>query len=176
MASNNKIAIRDRIWTDLVRYKFKHRYLCYMLDLQKHIRKATKVGILIFSTGGVLSWKIFQREELLWISSSLSAFFQLVSLVENQIILSDESFEKLGEVTLMCKEHFDRLEKLFYDFAINKTINEQVASELLLGEFKKFELSIEKIDQSIHLPTYSFLKEKAQNDLVQYTESNFSTK
>lgn len=160
--------IKDKVWEDLCRYHYKYKYACHNLSWQKTLRKSIKIITLLFSTGGILGWSIWKEGSFLIISYVITSVVQLISLLENNIVLSDEGFEKLIELQSKLKLHFDRLELLYYEFNMGHIKDEKKATKRLLIDFKVFENEIDKLDSSMNSWEPKFLLKRTLPDYNQF--------
>jgi hypothetical protein len=118
--------MREKIWYEMVHIKYGDSYLAHYLFRQKSIRKWFKILILVFSTGGVFGWKIWEGVPI--IACALIAVFQIFNLIENQIIISDKEIEKISVLRNKYVSYFNKLEKLWSDFNADR-FDEKEATE-----------------------------------------------
>lgn len=116
----------EKIWYEMLHTKLGDNYLAGYISKQKRIKKWFKIFTLIFSTGGVLGWPIWEYVPV--IACVLIAAMQLVTLLENQIIPSDQDIEDIARLRNKYNNYFNKLEKLWMDFQSNN-INEDAAKE-----------------------------------------------
>ncbi|QJW90903.1 hypothetical protein HNV11_16720 [Spirosoma taeanense] len=98
----------------------------------------------------------------------ITSIVQLISLIENNIVLSDEGFEKLLDLQAKLKEHFDRVEKLYYDCLLGHIKEEKKASKILFVDFKKCEQEIKRLDASITSWKPNFLEKRTLPDYQKF--------
>ena len=77
----------EKLWYEFVHTKYGDCYLSLYLSRQNSIRKWVKILTLIFSTSGILGWRIWKQPEVTEVSCILIAIVQLFHLIENQIVV-----------------------------------------------------------------------------------------
>jgi len=137
----------DKIWYEMVHTKFGDNYLVNYLSRQKTIRKWFKIVTLVFSTSGVLGWKIWEYAPI--IACGLIAVMQIVTLIENQIILSDQDIDNIAGLRNKYISYFNKLEKLWTDLQ-QKKIDEHAASEQFY-KLRQIGADIEATDNKLHI-------------------------
>jgi len=140
--------IRDKIWYEIVDAKYGEIYLACYINRCKNIKKAFRIVTLIFSAGGVFGWKIW--EPIALIACVIIAGIQLLNLIENQIVTSDDELIKIGELRAQYLRYFNKLEKLWTDFETGTATDEHASSQfftLRTGLKEK----IEKMDNELHI-------------------------
>ncbi len=137
----------DKIWYEMVHTKFGDNYLTNYLSRQKTIRKWFKIVTLVFSTSGVLGWKIWEYAPI--IACGLIAVMQIVTLIENQIILSDQDIDNIAGLRNKYISYFNKLEKLWTNLQ-QKKIDEHVASEQFY-KLRQIGADIEATDNKLHI-------------------------
>lgn len=137
----------DKIWYEMVHTKFGDNYLANYINRQKTIRKWFKIFTLVFSTSGILGWTIWEYAPI--IACGLIAVMQIVTLIENQIILSDQDIENISGLRNKYIYYFNKLEKLWTELQ-NKKINEHTASEQFY-KLRQIGADIEATDNKLHI-------------------------
>lgn len=156
--------MREKIWYEMVHIKYGGNYLAYYINKKRTIRKYFKIAILIFSTGGVLGWKIWQGFPV--VACVLIAIMQLIGLIENQIILSDNDIEKFSELRNKYVSYFNRLEKLWTDFHSSSITEEEANGRFY--KLRKIGEEIEALDNKLHIQTIKALNAKAEIETNNY--------
>lgn len=148
--------------------KYGDTYLVYYLGRQKTTRKWFKIFTLVFSTGGVLGWTIWDYVPI--IACGLIALMQLVTVIENQIVPSDKDVDNVAELRNKYIFYFNKLEKLWVEFGSN-ILTEQQATEQFYN-LRQIGADIEAIDNKLHIRKIKKLCDKAdtetRNYLIQY--------
>lgn len=163
--------MRDVIWYELVQIKFGEKYLALYLSLQHKLKKTFKIFILIFSGSGILGWQLWQP--IAWIALVLIAIIQLLSLIENQIIRSDDQIVEIAKLRELYLKYFHKLEKLWIEFD-NEEINDSVAKEQFF-EFRKADLEpLEALDNKIGIKKWSRLIASADKETRDYFQTYHS--
>ncbi len=140
--------IRDKIWYELVDAKYGEIYLACYINRLKNIKKTFRIVTLIFSAGGVFGWKIW--EPIALIACVIIAGIQLLNLIENQIVTSDDELIKIGELRAQYLKYFNKLEKLWTDFEVG-TLTDEDASSQFFALRTGLKEKIEKLDNELHI-------------------------
>ncbi|MEQ8533101.1 MAG: hypothetical protein RIB86_14700, partial [Imperialibacter sp.] len=126
---------------------------------------------LVFSVSGVFGWKIW--EPFAVIACILIGIIQLVSLIETQIITSDDDLVKISELRLLYLEYLLLLEKLWTEFDA-KTVSEPRALEQFFSLRKELKLQIEAKDNELHINgNIESLLRKADTIHLTYLENRY---
>lgn len=156
--------MKEMIWYEMTHVKFGDNYLAHYLNRQKLIRKWFKILILIFSTSGVLGWKVWEYIPI--VACVLIAIVQLISLVENQIIPTDQDIEKVAKLRNKYIAYFNKLEKLWKDYKAKKIDETKISEEFYL--LRKTGASIEAIDNKLNIRRIKVLYDKADIETRNY--------
>ena len=140
--------IRDKIWYELVDAKYGEIYLAFYINRCKNIKKTFRIVTLVFSAGGVFGWKIWEPVAL--IACVVIAAIQLLTLIENQIVTSDDELIKIGELRTQYLKYFNRLEKLWTDHE-SSVVTGDKASEQFFTLRTGVKEKIEKLDNELHI-------------------------
>lgn len=143
----NFFTMRDKIWYEMTHVKFGETYLAIYLNRQKSTRKLFKVFTLVFSTSGVLGWKVWAGFPI--IACILISIIQLLNLVENQIIINDSDIDKVSELRNKYITYFNDLEKLWVDYEA-KRLNENEANDYFY-KLRQIASTIEALDNKLHI-------------------------
>jgi len=107
--------MRTRIWSELTKVKHDIEYLRVYLIFQSGINRFINVSILIFSSAGILGWGVFQKPKYAGIACAITAGISLIKLVSPYFILSDKETKKLDKYYATLVQHYDMVEKFWYD-------------------------------------------------------------
>lgn len=156
--------MEEKLWYEFVHIKFGDCYLNHYLSAQQNLRKWVKILTLIFSTGGILGWKIWKDAPV--VSCVLVAIVQLFHLIENQIILSEAGIKKIAELRALYLKHCNKLEKLWVDYLQCKFTETEVSDAFfkLRDEANK----IEALDNSLNIKKRAYLIKKADKETRDY--------
>ncbi|WP_299222580.1 hypothetical protein [uncultured Aquimarina sp.] len=105
--------MRKKVWYEMIQIKYGEVYLSLYLDLQKDLKRYIKIATLIFSGSGVFGWVFW--EPLAWIACIVIAIIQLIGLIENHIVRSDNELEGISVLRSMFLKYLTKLEELWYD-------------------------------------------------------------
>ncbi len=158
--------IRDMIWPEMHHAKYGDNYLVHYIGRQKTKRKWFKIITLIFSSGGVFGWSIWQNGVFPVIACGIIALVQLISLVENQLIHTDNDLEKVAELRNKYISRFDDLEKLWLDLDADR-LNEQKAT-LKFYQLRKNGADIESTDNKLDIQKHKSLCKIADSETRNY--------
>lgn len=144
----DRSVIRDKIWYELSDIKYGEVYLACYINRCKNHRKYFKIITLVFSGGGVFGWTIW--EPFAWIACIIIAALQIFSLVQSEIIRSDDDLTKIGELRALYIKYFCKLEKLWVNFEDKKTDSATVNDKFFKIR-KKYWPKIEGMDDYLHI-------------------------
>jgi hypothetical protein len=159
--------MQEKIWYEMLHFKHGERYLCYLTDRQRTVRKWMKIGTLVFSGSGILGWKFWDIFPLIF--SSLTAVIQLVTLVENSIVVSESETDKIGDLRLKYIQHFHDLEQLWMAYYEREELSETHAAE----RFHALRIARREIDaqeNKLDVKEYAGLRDKAEKDTNEYIQ------
>lgn len=163
--------MKEKIWYEFVHYRHGDDYLILYVNRLKSSRKWTNIMTLIFSTSGILSWKLWQY--LPAITCGLIAFLQLFKLIENQIIPTDKDIE---QTTILREKYFsywNNAEKLWIEFKYNKLSEEEVQNKFF--KLRESSHEIESLDNKLNIQKLTKLQDKADiqtNNYINQYHSN----
>lgn len=158
--------MEDKLWYEFVHTKYGDCYLSHYLSAQQNNRKWVKILTLVFSTGGVLGWRIWKQPEFTEISCILIAVVQLFHLIENQIILSDADIAKIAELRTLYLKHCNKLEKLWVDFKAERLTDLQVSDTFF--KLREEALKMEELDNKLNVKKRKGLMNKANTEVNAY--------
>lgn len=133
--------MREKIWYEMAGAKYSEVYIAFFLDRQKSRRNWIKILTLIFSTSGVFGWQIWNEGYFAMVSCVVVAFIQIISLIENHIVLNDADFNQISEVRTLYIDYFNKVEYLYIQVE-NNFIDEKTAMEKFY-ELRGIQTSIE---------------------------------
>jgi len=141
-------------------------YLALYLAREKRWRIRYKLVLVVITTAGLF----FSQTDALIPILSLTVVWisQLISQVENSIVMSDDNFEKLGVLRMMYYERWAKLEDLWFDM-FDERINDEQA-KIRYYETRKEARDIEKLDNSLLLRKRDKLDKKAQTITQAYID------
>lgn len=154
--------MRERVWYEFVHSKFGESYLALYINKQKSRKKWFKIITLIFSTSGILGWKLWDYAPI--VACGIISIMQVINLVENEIILSETEIDKICTLRNRYVQYTNQLEKLFID---SKTKAEKEIKELFY-EYRKLGEEIEALDNDLHIQQIKSLISKANSQTRTY--------
>jgi hypothetical protein len=140
--------IREKLWYEIADTKYGELYLAFYISRCRNYKKTFKILTLIFSAGGVFGWKIW--EPFAVVACVIIAVIQLLSLIENQIVRSDDDLIKIGELRNLYISYLNKLEKLWVDFE-NQKFNEDETAESFFKLKEKIKSVIESKDNELEI-------------------------
>ncbi len=150
----------------MVHTKFGDNYLAGYLSRQKRTRKLFKIFTLIFSTSGVFGWAFWEYIPI--IACGLIALMQLVTLIENQIVPSDQDIDDIAGLRNKYIQYFNKLERLWIDFQ-NNNITEQTACEQFYQLRQTIGADIQETDNKLNINgNITLVKKKADLETTNY--------
>lgn len=158
--------MNDKLWYDLVHTKYGDCYLCLYLARQNSLRKWVKILTLVFSTSGVLGWRIWNSPEAAGVSCILIAVVQLFHLIENQLIRSDSEMAKIIELRSLYLSHTNKLERLWIEFRADRVSEKQVTDEFF--KLREAAAKMEALDTSLNIKQRPKLMTKAEKQAAEY--------
>lgn len=156
----------------MVQAKFGEIYLAYYLQRQKSFRKLFKIVTLLFSTSGFFSWAIWNNGVYAMIACIVIAIVNSITLIENEIVSSDNDFTGLADLRNLYIIYLNKLEKLWTDLGL-KNIDESQANETFY-ELREYSREIAALDNKIFIKEYRDLKVQTDGDTRTYFRNYFS--
>lgn len=136
--------MRAKLWNELVQAKFNNIYSSQLIAWSRNLNSAYNIFIIIFSSSGLLGWKVFTINYSSIVCGVL-AFTALMQRLKSNIIPSQARISKLEKITDFYADYYLKLERLWYDFE-KKIITEVI----MLDELHKLEQSERKINKTVN--------------------------
>jgi hypothetical protein len=127
--------MRDRIWTELTQTKHSIEFTALYADRQRAIVRYFNISILTFSTGGVMGWPLW--DDLPMVACVIIALVSLIRLLQPHLIMSDKLLNDLDRIHIFYTDHYNQLEKLWYEFERNALTEKQASDKfykIIAGE------------------------------------------
>lgn len=115
--------MRNRIWAELTQTKHNVEFASLYSERQRLILRIFNIIVLVFSSGGVMGWKLWDNLPL--ISCTLIAVISIFKLIQPHLIMSEKQLLNLEEIHRFYSEYFNKVEKLWYDFESERVTVEQ---------------------------------------------------
>ena len=106
--------MRERIWRELVQAIHNTEFACLYAKEQRKYLTWFNISILVFSSGGVLGWPIWN--EFAVVTSVIVALMSLIRLVQPHFIMNDKQLSNLDKIYTFYSNYRNELEKLWFDF------------------------------------------------------------
>lgn len=130
--------MRNRIWTELTQSKHNIEFASMYSDRQRFILRIFNMGILIFSSAGIMGWKIWENLPL--IACIIIAGISLMRLLQPHLIMNEKQLKNLDDIHRFYADYYNNIEKLWYDFDSNRIDEEQATKSFF--KLKKLETNI----------------------------------
>jgi len=85
--------MRNRIWAELTQSKHNIEFATLYSDRQRYILRIFNIGILAFSSAGIMGWKVW--EDIPLISCILIAGISLLRLLQPHLIMNEKQLKIL---------------------------------------------------------------------------------
>lgn len=151
----------------MVDLKYGEIYISLYLTRQRQIRKWVKILLIVFSSAGIMSWKVWELAPLF--SGVVTSLFQLFSLVENHVFLTESQLEELNELSYKYTNLFYEVELLWQNLE-DKSLNiEEIKSKFY--SLRKLKNEINNKDFKLDLTEVVKLMDKADSITLKYLET-----
>lgn len=163
--------MRDRIWTEITQAKFNVEFAALYADRQRSIRRYFNIFVLVFSTGGVMGWAIWDNFPL--VACILIGAVSLLRHIQPQLIMNDKQIINLDTISKFYFNYYNALEKLWYINEDNLIDNKKLQKEFF--KIKDTESQINSlVDETIRNKPKKLVK-KAKMYSDQYFKLSFNT-
>ena len=109
--------------------------------MNKFILRIFNIGILAFSSAGIMGWKIWGNLPL--IACIVISVISLLRLLQPHLIMNEKQLKNLDDIHRFYADYHNRIEKLWYDFDSNRITEEQATNAFF--KLKKLETNINPI-------------------------------
>lgn len=163
--------MRNRIWIELTQAKFYVEFTSLYCDRQRSILRYFNLGVLAFSTGGVMGWAFWGNMPL--VACCIISTISLLRLVQPQLIMSDKQIQNLDSIYKFYFDYYNKLERLWFDFEHGAIDSETAKAQFF--EIKDSEGSINAIvNETVRTKPNSLIKRaKCYSD--EYFKLSFNT-
>lgn len=152
--------MRNRIWTELTQSKHNIEFSSLYSYRQRFILRYFNLGVLAFSSAGIMGWKIWENLPLF--ACIVIAIISLLRLLQPQLIMSEKQLKDLDDIHKFYAGYHNKVEKLWYDFESNRISEEQATKAFY--KFKKLETDINPIiAETIRSKPKGIIKECKKN-------------
>lgn len=163
--------MRNRIWYELTQAKHNIEFTSLYAEIQRKNLRLFNISVLVFSTGGVMGWKIW--ENLPMVACVIIAIISLVRLVQPHIIMSENQISNLDKICNFYSDYYNKLERLWYDSEHGVKDAESIKNDFFL--LKETELTISStVNESIRNKPKRIL-ELAKNHSDTFFQRAFNT-
>lgn len=120
-------ALRNRIWSELTQSKHNIEFASIYCDIQRKRIRIFNLVVLIFSSGGVMGWKLW--DNLPTIACVIIAAISLIRLAQPQIIMDNKMLKNLDDIHRFYVDYFNQLEALWFNFESEKLKDDEAQTE-----------------------------------------------
>ena len=163
--------MRDKLWLELTQAKHNVDYSSLYLDKQKSISNGFTILLVVFSTGGVMGWSLWEKFPI--VACAIISALSIIKLVQPEIIMNAEQQAKLSRIHIFYCGYFNKLEKLWHDFE-DEEISEKTLKDTLY-EILDTEIEASRELNEIHLKKPQRWVKKAAKHTNDYIQRVFNT-
>src|SRR5690554_2604330 len=102
--------MRNRIWTELTQAKHNIEFATLYSDQQRLVLRGFNMGILVFSSAGVMGWKVW--EHLPVIACGIIASVSLIRLLQPHLIMNEKQLRNLDDIHRFYSDYYNDIERL----------------------------------------------------------------
>ncbi len=106
--------MENRIWYELCQRKHDHYYCLLLLSKYRNKLRLFNILILLFSTGGVMGWRIW--DDFPTVACVIISGISILRLLSPHIIPSEKQIDKLNDVVNFQFDYYNKIEQLWYDY------------------------------------------------------------
>jgi len=133
--------MRNRIWAELTQAKHNIEFATLYSDQQRFVLRVFNIGVLAFSSAGIMGWKVWQHMPL--VACIIIALVSLLRLLQPHLIMNEKQLKNLDDIHRFYADYYNQIEKLWYDYDSNRLTEEQVTEHFF--ELKQQETDINSI-------------------------------
>lgn len=163
--------MRNRIWAELTQSKHNIEFTSNYSDRQRFILRIFNMGILAFSSAGIMGWKIWENLPL--IACVVIAGISLLRLLQPHLIMNEKQLKNLDDIHRFYADYYNRIEKLWYDFDSNRVTEEQATNAFF--KLKKLETDINPIIAETIRSKPKGIVKKCKKNTDEYFKQVFNT-
>jgi hypothetical protein len=163
--------MRDRIWTELTQAKHSLEFTYLYADRQRKYLRYFNVLILVFSTGGVMGWRIWDNAPAL--SCLIIATISLIRLLQPQLIMTEKQISNLDTISKFYTLYYNKLERLWFDTE-DDSLNQSSAKDEFFKILQTESEVSALINETIRTKPKSLIS-KAKLHSDQYFKLSFNT-
>lgn len=150
--------IYNRVWNELVEYKFYLEYLAIHINkLEKQNKWIDNISILL-SFGSIAGWYKFADKSMIW--ASILLIVNGMRLMKSKLMTPESEISTLKAVYEFYIDHFRNIEKLWFNI-YNKKMNENDV-EFALEKLRDEERLMTKMNKHNKIETNLSIEAKAR--------------
>jgi len=163
--------MRDRVWTELTQAKHSEAFASLYAEQQRIYLKWFNMGVLVFSTGGVMGWAIWDNVPL--VSCIIIATVSLFRLLQPHIIMTEKQISNIDIIGSFYTDYYNKLERLWFDIEHGSLKNEAIKGKFF--KLKETESKINNlVNETIKTKPKRLVNKAGQNSIV-YFKRTFKT-
>ena len=163
--------MRDRIWTELTQAKHNEEFASVYAEQQRTNLKWFNVSVLVFSSGGVMGWAIW--DSLPFIACIIIAMVSLIRLLQPHIIMTEKQISNIDIISNFYISYYNKLERLWFDNEHKSIDTEAVKARFF--EIKDTESEMTSLVNETIRTKPKRLVDKAGNNSINYLKRTFNT-
>jgi hypothetical protein len=162
--------MRNRIWTELSQAKHNEEFATVYAEQQRKNLKYFDMGVLIFSTGGIMGWPIWNGLSL--VSCVIISAVSLLRLLQPHIIMTEKQISNIDAICKFYINYYNELERLWFDNEQKSQDTEAVKSRFF--EIKQSESELTSlISETIRTKPKRLIKIARENS-INYLKMTFN--
>jgi len=163
--------MRERIWHEMTRARFNTEFTSLYTYRQRSILRWFNILVLVFSTGGVMGWKVWDSAPT--VACVIIAGVSLLRLVQPHLLPTDKMLNHLNDIYEYYAKYYDNIERLWFDFDANRITEEQAMVRFY--DLKANESDTNKAIGEAVRYTSGILTKKAEQHSNDFFTRNFNT-
>lgn len=163
--------MRNRIWAELTQSKHNIEFLSAYSDRQRFFLRIFNMGILAFSSAGIMGWRMWENLPL--IACIVIAGISLLRLLQPHLIMNEKQLKNLDDIHRFYVDYYNRVEKLWYDFDSDRITEEQATKAFF--KFKTLETDINPVIAETIRSKPTGIVKKCKKNTDAYFEQVFNT-
>lgn len=169
--------INNILFDELVQAKCWEQYASEYVGRKIDFRKWFNVVSIALALVGGSTWGVWQSLDANWVSPVIFALIgvsQLLSAVQKNIVVSDDTLKDIMRLRTMYLEYFNKLEALYLDMREERITDIEAEKRYFI--LRESVYRIEELKDSLNIDTIDKLNEEVQarvNDYI-YIRYNIS--
>lgn len=119
--------MRDRLWAEIIQWKFNIEYITLFSDRQRWRIRFFNILILAFSSSGIMGWTIWENFPL--IACSIIALISLLRYMRPVLTMDNDQLSKLDTIHKYYIDNYNNLEQLWFEFQEENLTEKEVCEK-----------------------------------------------